>query len=342
MPVSKRSAVIVVSLLLAFISVVYAQKDFQIRTRVDLVVVPVSVRDSNGKLVPGLKQEDFVVLEDGKTQTISNFSADPQPLSAAIVVDDGMDGISLRRLAPLFVALTNGFSESDEMAAFRFDHFVWNLTDFTNDPKLIENSFETVKKIAETRPAARPAANGGLFPAGPMPGPFGGRSPVISTTPPTPGPAAIPTSRVLHDAIYEAAKALEPRPADRRKIIFVISNGQAAGSTHSQKETIDLLLRDNIELFAVSTEFGPFEKMGGTLSAYAKATGGDVYSGGSTSAMERGFATITEQARNQYVLGYISNNEVRRGTASVFRTIDVRTRNPNLRITHRKGYTQYP
>src|SRR5207247_3974103 len=99
-----------------------------------------SVKDSNGKLLGGLKSEDFVVFEDGRTQTISNFSADPHPLSAAIVVDDGMDGLSLRRLAPLFVAVSAGFSESDEMAAFRFDHFVTNLTDFTNDPGLIEKS----------------------------------------------------------------------------------------------------------------------------------------------------------------------------------------------------------
>jgi hypothetical protein len=88
-------------------------------------------------------------------------------------------------------------------------------------------------------------------------------------------------------------------------------------------------------------EFGLFEKLAGNLTAYAQATGGDVFGGGSTTAMERGFANITEQARNQYVLGYVSNNEVR-GRAAVFRDIEVRTRNPNLRVTHRKGYMQYP
>src|SRR5262249_50907888 len=151
----------------------------------------------------------------------------------------GMDGISLRRLAPLFIAVTNGFAESDEMTAFRFDHLVTNLTDFTNDPRIIENSFDVVKKIAETKPAARPTTNSVFFPAGPMPGPFGGRNPATTTTPPTPGPNPIATSRVLHDAVYEAAKALEQRPLDRRKIIFIISDGQNAGSTHTQKETID-------------------------------------------------------------------------------------------------------
>src|SRR5262245_13575775 len=164
----KWCAILFTACLFGLLAVGRAQ-DAQIRARVDLVVVPVSVRDSDGKLIGGLKRDDFVVLEDGRLQTLSNFSADPHPLSAAIVVDDGMDGLSLRRLAPLFVSVSAGFAESDEMAAFRFDHFVTNLADFTNDPMVIEKSFEVVKRIAENRPSARPAANTGLFPAGPMP-----------------------------------------------------------------------------------------------------------------------------------------------------------------------------
>jgi len=46
----------------------------QIRARVDLVVVPVSVRDNNGFLITGLERDDFTVLEDGKPQKIINFS----------------------------------------------------------------------------------------------------------------------------------------------------------------------------------------------------------------------------------------------------------------------------
>ena len=98
----------------------------------DLVVVPVAVRDGS-RSVYGLTKEDFTVLEDNIPQTISNFSADPQPLSAAILLDTGMGGIALRRLGSLFIAITDGFSEFDEMAAFRYDHLVFQLSDFTND-----------------------------------------------------------------------------------------------------------------------------------------------------------------------------------------------------------------
>ena len=39
----------------------------------NLVVVDLYVRDKSGKIVSTLKKDDFVVLEDGKPQTISIF-----------------------------------------------------------------------------------------------------------------------------------------------------------------------------------------------------------------------------------------------------------------------------
>src|SRR5690242_16433475 len=60
-------------------------QDFQIRTRVDLVVVPVTVKGSNDQLVNGLSEENFTVYEDGRQQKLSNFTIDPVPLSAAVL-----------------------------------------------------------------------------------------------------------------------------------------------------------------------------------------------------------------------------------------------------------------
>jgi VWFA-related protein len=43
------------------------------RSRSELVLVPVVVRDKHGKHVPNLKAEDFTLLENGKPQKIGNF-----------------------------------------------------------------------------------------------------------------------------------------------------------------------------------------------------------------------------------------------------------------------------
>ena len=95
----------------------------QIRSRVDLVVVPVTVRAPDGRLVTGLTREDFSITEDGKAQTIVEFDIEPQALSAAIILDDGMSGDDkLRRLfppgtTPLWITLTDSFGSEDQMAA---------------------------------------------------------------------------------------------------------------------------------------------------------------------------------------------------------------------------------
>src|SRR5215813_10613079 len=74
----------------------------QIRARVDLVVVPVTVRDSEGKLIAGLSKEDFVVREDNKPQSIESFDTHPWPLAARIVLDDGISGKKLMMIYPPF------------------------------------------------------------------------------------------------------------------------------------------------------------------------------------------------------------------------------------------------
>ena len=340
---------------LLLVSILAAQ-NYQVRTKVDLVVVPTTVRDDKGKLVPGLKQRDFTIFEDRAPQAISNFSDDPQPLSAAIVIDTGMGGISMRRLVPLFITITSGFSEFDEMAAFRFDHFVFQLSDFTNDHERIEKSLEIVKTIAAKQPATVPA--GAPAPTAPKilqlllgilnsnsSGGTGGLAdpgrPPTETLPTVRSPRVGP-SRVLYDVLHDTAKALEGRPAERRKIIFIVSDGQVSGTNdHTFDEVTNLLLRDNIELYAVTTDGGAFEGRFGVLGSLARATGGEEYRGLTTRAMENAFNRITEQARNQYVLGYHSTNEPADGLPAV-RTIEVKARDPRLKLSHRRGYMQAP
>jgi len=104
---------------------------------------------------------------------------------------------------------------------------------------------------------------------------------------------------------------------------LVISDGQVAGpNAHTFDSTTELLLKDRIQFYGVSTKFATFGSYG-TLTAYARAAGGDVYPGTSAKSIESAFSNITEQARYEYVLGYVSNNETQ---LAVFRNIKVTTR----------------
>ncbi len=307
----------------------------QIRTRVDLVVVPVSVKDAQGKLVSGLTKDDFIVREDGKIQSITSFDTEPQPLSAAIVVDDGMNGNLLRYLYPRWVpsafdVLLAGFAPGDRMGAFRYDREVVTLSEFTDDASAVGKSLAVLEQFADTRPNATADMLGEK-------GPRVLRSVinVLGSTLPTERPA----KGALNDAVYQAAMALQSEPAERRKLVFVISDGQVVGpNVHTFQNTVDLLLKDQIQFYGVCTKFATFGSYG-TLSAYARAAGGDVYPGTSTTSIESAFNDVMEQARYEYVLGYVSNNEAQLAT---FRNVKVTTRFAKQTVLHRQGYIQYP
>ncbi len=52
------------------------QPDYILHTQSDLVLVNVTVRDKNGNFVPGLKPEDFTILEDNKPQKVISFDVE--------------------------------------------------------------------------------------------------------------------------------------------------------------------------------------------------------------------------------------------------------------------------
>jgi VWFA-related protein len=298
----------------------------QIRINSNLVVVPVSVKGSDGELVTGLTRDDFIVLEDGQRQTITNFDSDPQPMSAAIVLDTGIGGIAIHRVASQLSVLAGSINPDDEVSVFRYDSVVDRLSDFSKDPKVLKKSFDTISKIAETRPEEQAEVVTG--------GPGWLRS-ILGIFPD--GSKGTAKNHVLHNAIFDAAEALRDRPVERRRIIFIVSDGQVSGpaNVHSLEKNTELLLQNDIQVFAISTRYAQFGSYG-ALSSYATATGGEVYGGPTDNTFEHAFSLVAEQARNQYVLGYTSN--IRSSKTGIFHNIVVKTNQPDHKVTHRKGY----
>jgi Ca-activated chloride channel homolog len=59
----------------------------QIKVATQAVALYVTVTDSTGRLVPGLVQEDFEVLDNGKPQTLTNFDNKTMPITAVVMLD---------------------------------------------------------------------------------------------------------------------------------------------------------------------------------------------------------------------------------------------------------------
>ena len=175
-------------------------QQFQIRTRVDLVEVPFSVKGRDGELIVGMVAEDFTVFEDGVLQVIERFSIDPVPLSAAVVIDTGLAENSLTAIQEAIPSLVFAFGPLDEFTVYRYDNRVRKMLDFTDDPEALRAALDELKELGPTTQFV------GGTPV--QQGPVVGGIPVINT-------ATIPLGRdkrVLHDAVYEAARALRNGP----------------------------------------------------------------------------------------------------------------------------------
>ena len=324
--------------LLLSVLVAYGQ-DYRIRAKVDLVVVPVTVKGPGDRLVNGLTKDDFIVFEDGRPQTITTFAIDPVPLSAAVVVQTGIQAGSLSKVQQTFTALAGAFSEFDEVAMYRYDKFVVKVLDFSPDLNVVESAMKTLRNIAPQSPSPAATAPGGPFS---IVGPVINGAPVVQ-----PGQAGTVTTaprrnpQVLNDAIFTAASDLAKRERSRRKIVLIVSDGQEIGSDHGFDETAQTLLETGIQVYAIALDQPVLFRTLSTLGDYAAATGGDAFFVSSIQKIESAYSTATEEARNQYILGYISNNEPG-GAGPVFRDIEVRMARNGLETSTEKAITNTP
>lgn len=116
-----------------------------IRREVDLVLVEAIVRDASGRPLKGLKQDDFLLYEEGVQQEIAHFSQDQLPLAVALVVDQS--GSIKPFLQPLqYATLTalRTLKPEDQVALFVFSNETELLEDLTTDKRRVSGHFENL------------------------------------------------------------------------------------------------------------------------------------------------------------------------------------------------------
>lgn len=304
---------------------------FRLRTSVELVLVPVTVKDRGGNLVTDLRREDFQLLENGQEQAVRYFSTDPFPLAAVILVDRALERSAAEGVKATLPVLASALAPSDEFGVYAFDAYPRRVLDFTSDR---EELLEALTKLAgEDAPPAPPA---GSLTSGPL-----SAGPQVNTVPVGPGvpPAGVQSPKLtksLHDALFAAALALRTRERGRRRAIFILSDGRNSRlNVHSFEETRALLLAEDVTVYALGVGGARFALGTSVLSDYARATGGEVYAPLKQPALAEAHKRAAEQARYQYTLVYAA----RPAPASrEYRRIQVRVRRAGLTVRAREGY----
>jgi VWFA-related protein len=313
-------------------------------SRTQRVIVPVTVKDRSGQLVGDLTKDDFRIIVDTVEQKIIGFSADPVPLSAVVLIDNDLGQRPAVQVQKSLVTIAAGFGPNDEVALVTYDQFPQTVTEFSADN---DGLFTALKRLELG------SHNSQVINDPTMPGPIGAGPPPSSAAPLGSGPPPAASVQLhgaqryknenaMNDALYAAGDMLKARGRDRRKIIFLISDGSNSNTNeHSFAETLRSLLVSDVSVYSISvTHQLPVGKKvaqrgAEELDKYAAGTGGDTFYAGKQPDLERLYAEVTEEARNQYTLTF-SPEDIPNGAD--YHSIEVRVRRPDLNVDSRAGY----
>jgi Ca-activated chloride channel homolog len=246
---------------------------YTIAVDVDLVVFNVTITDSRGRHVSGLRASEFRVYEEDRPQNITFFNAEDGPATVGLIVDNSGSMRTKRADVVNAVLAFAGASRSDdEMFVVNFNENVYlglpPPIQFTND-------------LSEIRLALLRTAPDGLT--------------------------------ALYDALAAGIAHLKTGTRNRKALVLISDGGDNASrlrlndvveiSQRSQATIYAIGIYDEAEM----------DRNPRALRRIAELSGGRVYFPASLSDLNRISREIAGEIRNQYTIGYRSSNTNRDG-----------------------------
>jgi Ca-activated chloride channel family protein len=122
------------------------------RTSAEMVLIPVTVTDHNGKTIEGLRAEDFNILDDQKPQRIASFGSEDAPCSVGLALDiSGSMQNTLSAAKGVVQAFLRTANPDDEFQLLTVSTLPTATPGFTTDIAVLE------KTIDSARPGGRTA-----------------------------------------------------------------------------------------------------------------------------------------------------------------------------------------
>ena len=271
------------------------------RSGIDVVLLNVTVTDSDGRFVTDLTGDNFVVYEDGVHQDVSFFNRSQLPIALALLIDTSAsmeDRMTTAQEAAI------GFSQrlrpEDLAEVIDFDSRVDILQGFTNDVELLEG-------------AIRRTSAGG------------------STS----------LYNALYISLKELKQAPRRTEDVRREAIVMLSDGEDTSSLISFDEVLELAKRSETAIYTIglkSDDRRPrsgFREADFILRQLAQETGGRSFFPETVEDLAAIYQKISDELSSQYTLGYTSANPLQNGQ---WRRIIVRTNQESVTARTKQGY----
>ena len=277
------------------------------RGGVERVTVTATVRDRKGRLVSGLAAADFEVLDNGQRRPITDFGAEPSPISLAILFDiSGSMRVADRMHAARFAAhhvLSWLEPGRDEAALLTFDSRLHEVAPYTVDTRALQGA------LGEVDPFGATSLHDAIAEAAKRAGARTGRRRAVVVV--TDG---IDTASGLKPSEVSAIASVIDVPVYIIATVLPIDHPGREGSLAKPEPVGDY---GNVEHLAIWTG-------GGFFFASTPAD---------TSAAAR---RVLEELRQQYVIAFEPAG------ASGWRPLEIRTRDKDYIVRARSGYMAGP
>ena len=270
-----------------------------LRVDVNLVLIPLTVTDPNDRLVTGLERENFTIFDQGVPQTIKSFATEDAPLSIGIVFD--LSG----SMQSKFVRARKALSEFLRTCNPQDEFFV---VGFNDRPAILVDYTSDVEDVEARMVMLRPENRTALI-----------------------------------DAMYLGVNHLKTAKYDRRALL-VISDGGDNRSRYTDGELLRMVRESAVQIYSIGIfdVYAPTEEEQNgplLLKSVSEQTGGRAFKVLDISDLSDIAERISEELRNEYVIGYTPTDRKRDGT---WRKVKVRLVPPAglplLDVHAREGY----
>ena len=272
-----------------------------LKVSVDLVNVQFSVTDRRGRLIPGLKAEDFVIEEDGKRQEIVHFARENElPLTIGMLIDTSPS------VRPVFeeekqtaVAFLESILRPTDLAlVISFDRSVTLVQDYTDRTRLLKAAIDELE--------------------------IGGGTSLYDAV-----------YLVCKEKLgREAGRKTVILISDGEDTTSKTKSFEALVAAH-QSDTVIYSISNTSRGFIGRGSLGGGGGDPGTLRKFSEETGGAMFFVNRENSFKKIFDQIAQELRTQYSIGYNSTNPVKDGK---FRQIRIVPRNSGYEVRARKGY----
>lgn len=334
-----------------------------VRVDTQLVSVPAVVTSSSGRVVAGLKAENFLLLEDGKPQSITNFATTEAPFEVALLLDTSgstrADVALIRQAANVFI---DALRPGDRVALLAFDTkrngssriaTVQVLATLTDNRKTLRAAMEDLGSSNGTPfyDALEQVADS-IFREPPREEVRGRRALValtdgvdstsesdftVARTRLVRSGAAcyfiqvntedFVEDRLLKDCEDDGRLTLSDRQLQRYRRIFVPRG--------KPEDYVDFCKMGQFERMQISRDLYNLARR--EMNDLAKATGGKNFVASSLQDARAAFARVATEIGTQYSLGYYPTNKARDGKYRTIR-VEVRGLSDKPEVRAREGY----